>query len=73
MHCTELEDPAVELDAVDAARDRTRWLAAQTSAAEDQLAGALRTARTTGHGANELARRAYPAVSRPIALRVMRD
>ncbi|MCX4967055.1 hypothetical protein OHA98_20020 [Streptomyces sp. NBC_00654] len=73
VHCTELEDPAVELDAVDAARDRMRWLAAQTSAAEDQLAEALRTARSRGHGANELARRAAPAVSRPIALRMMRN
>ncbi|MCX4971129.1 hypothetical protein OHA98_41730 [Streptomyces sp. NBC_00654] len=73
VDCTELDAPAAELDGVDAARDRMRWLAAQTSAAEDQLAEALRSARSRGHGANELARRAAPAVSRPIALRMMRD
>ena len=67
----ELDMPPAELDAVDAARDAKLYAKYLDRLADDQLGEALKSARKTGHGANELARRVDPAVSRPIALRMM--
>ncbi|GGV51372.1 hypothetical protein [Streptomyces spectabilis] len=67
----ELDTPPAELSAVDAARDAKLYAKYLDRLADDQLEGALVAARKSGHGANDLARRAAPAVSRPIALRMM--
>ncbi|GAA2629499.1 hypothetical protein [Streptomyces axinellae] len=64
-------DTPAELDAVDAARDAKLYAKYLDRSADDQLEEALMTARESGHGSNELARRVAPAVSRPIALRLM--
>ncbi|KMS74191.1 hypothetical protein ACM01_14820 [Streptomyces viridochromogenes] len=67
----ELDTPPAELHAVDAARDAKLYARYLDRRADDQLEDALTAARKAGHGANDLARRAAPAVSRPIALRMM--
>ncbi|MFD8088633.1 hypothetical protein [Streptomyces malaysiensis] len=68
----ELDTPPAELDAVDAARDAKLYAKYLDRLADDQLEEALRAARETGHGANELARRVDGAISRPVALGMMR-
>ncbi|WP_275558507.1 hypothetical protein [Streptomyces sp. 5-6(2022)] len=69
----ELDAPPAELDAVDAARDAKLYAKYLDRLADDQLEEALSAARKAGHGANELARRVDGAVSRPIALAMMRS
>jgi hypothetical protein len=71
VHSDELDTPPAELNAVDAARDAKLYAKHLDRLADDELEGALTAARKAGHGANDLARRAAPAVSRPIALRMM--
>ncbi|MFC7794607.1 hypothetical protein [Streptomyces cinereoruber] len=68
----DLEEPPAELAAVEAARDAKLYARHLDSRADDQLANALNAARAKGHGANELFRRQAPALSRPVALRIMR-
>lgn len=67
----DLDAPPAELNDVDAARDAKLYARHLDRRADSQLEDALSAARKAGHGANELARRAAPAVSRPIALRMM--
>lgn len=67
----EMDTPPAELAAVEVARDAKLYAKHLDRRADDQLEEALKVARTVGHGANDLARRAAPAVSRPIALRMM--
>lgn len=66
-----LEAPAPEIAAVEAARERKFYVALLDAQADDALTNALAAARAAGHGANRLAERAAPAVSRPVALRMM--
>lgn len=54
------------------ARDRKLYAALLDQLADDALTTALHAAREAGHGANRMAELAYPAVSRPVALRMMR-
>ncbi|MFE9844661.1 hypothetical protein [Streptomyces goshikiensis] len=68
----DLDEPAAELAVVEAARTAKLYARHLDSRADDQLEDALLAARAEGHGANELARLAAPALSRPIALRMMR-
>lgn len=68
----ELAEPPAELAAVEMARTDKLYARYLDSIADDHLEGALNAARAKGHGANELARLAAPALSRPIALRMMR-
>ncbi|MFF2262008.1 hypothetical protein ACFVVJ_26045 [Streptomyces albidoflavus] len=68
----DLDTPLPELGAVDAARDAKLYAKYLDRRADDQLEDALTAAREAGHGSNDLARRVAPAVSRPIALRMMR-
>ncbi|MGW2841796.1 hypothetical protein ACWCWD_28925 [Streptomyces sp. NPDC001493] len=65
------ETSPAELRAVDIARDAKLYARYLDRTADSLLAEALWEAREAGHGANALARRAEPAVSRPIALRMM--
>ncbi|MFJ4880072.1 hypothetical protein ACIP93_33360 [Streptomyces sp. NPDC088745] len=67
----ELAQPAPEIAAVEAARDAKLRARHLDMVADGLLEDALSAARAAGHGANELARRAAPAVSRPVALRMM--
>ncbi|MFF9002596.1 hypothetical protein ACF1GW_35765 [Streptomyces achromogenes] len=69
----ELETPPAELHAVDAARDAKLYAKRLDRLADEQLEEALIAAREKGHGANDLARRVHPAVSRPVALQMMRQ
>ncbi|MFJ1900477.1 hypothetical protein [Streptomyces sp. NPDC088115] len=62
-----------ELSAVDIARDAKLHAQYLDRTADSLLADALWEAREAGHGANVLARRVEPAVSRPTALRMMRS
>lgn len=68
----ELEhDTSAELDAVDAAKDAKLYAKYLDRRADEQLEEALPDARKAGHRPNFLARRVAPAVSKPIALRMM--
>lgn len=60
-----------ELAAVDAAREAVLHAGLLELLAHAQLGEALTEARRGGHGANALAERVAPAVSRPVALRMM--
>ncbi|MCX5176698.1 hypothetical protein [Streptomyces virginiae] len=68
----DLDEPADELAAVEEARTAKLYAKHLDSRADGQLEEAFLAARAKGHGANELARLAAPALSRPIALRMMR-
>lgn len=67
----DLDAPPAELDAVDAARDAKLYVKHLDALADDQLEEALQAANAAGHPRNYLAARVHPAVSRPIALRMM--
>ncbi|MFD0352883.1 hypothetical protein ACFVHW_03925 [Streptomyces sp. NPDC127110] len=68
----ELDPAPPEIEALDIARDAKLYSIFLESKTTDDLAKAMSTARTAGHGANELARRVEDVVSRPVALRWMR-
>ncbi|MFD4921128.1 hypothetical protein ACFWNE_07390 [Streptomyces goshikiensis] len=68
----DLDEPAGELAAVEKARTAKLYAKHLDTLADAQLEEAFLAARAKGHGANELARLAAPALSRPIALRMMR-
>ncbi|MFF1347573.1 hypothetical protein ACFVZJ_16550 [Streptomyces sp. NPDC058322] len=73
VECDQLAPPAPEMSALEAARERKLYLRLLGLLADQELADALRAARAVGaHSANQLADYVYPAVSRPIALRMMR-
>ncbi|MGW0032140.1 hypothetical protein ACWDXD_20220 [Streptomyces sp. NPDC003314] len=68
-----LDEPPTELAAVEAARDMKLYARHLDSRADDQLDEALNEARAKGYGANRLFRLQAPALSRPVALRLMRS
>ncbi|MFF8994062.1 hypothetical protein ACF09H_29875 [Streptomyces sp. NPDC014983] len=70
--CDQIERPADWLAALETARERKLYVRLLDVLADDALEGALRSARSAGPSANWLADFVYPAVSRPIALRMMR-
>ncbi|MGP4114638.1 hypothetical protein ACTWP5_27480 [Streptomyces sp. 4N509B] len=72
IEADDLKVPSPEIVAVEAARDDKLRASLLDRLADDALEGALSAARGAGHGANRLAELVYPAVSRPIALRMMR-
>ncbi|MFD9056150.1 hypothetical protein ACFWCM_12620 [Streptomyces albidoflavus] len=74
VDCTQLDAPSPEMAALEAARERKLYVQLLDTLADEQLKEALADARATGHySANALAAFAYPAVSRPIALRMMQN
>ncbi|OEV10546.1 hypothetical protein [Streptomyces nanshensis] len=68
----DLEEPPAEIAAVEAARDAKLHARHLDYLADERLEEALHAARAAGHGANALARMLEGAVSRPVALRMMR-
>lgn len=72
IESNDLDEPTAEITAVEAARDAKLYAKHLARQADIQLEDALMVARAANHGANDLARLAYPAVSRPIALQMMR-
>ena len=70
----ELGEPSAEIAALEAARDSKLYAQLLDTLADEQLEEALTAARATGNrSANALAAFVYPAVSRPIALRMMQS
>lgn len=72
VEADDLDEPAIELAAVETARTAKLHARYLGTLADTQLEDALLAARIKGHGANELARLVAPALSRPVALRMMR-
>lgn len=70
--CNQLDRPDGWLAALEAARERKLYVKLLDVLADDALEEALRVARPGAPSANWLADFVYPAVSRPIALRMMR-
>ncbi|MGA5820874.1 hypothetical protein ACPC54_23775 [Kitasatospora sp. NPDC094028] len=71
--CNQLDEPAVELGALEVARERKLYVSLLNLLADQGLEDSLRAARAAdNYSANWLADFVYPAVSRPIALRMMR-
>ncbi|MGW5353378.1 hypothetical protein ACWERV_23065 [Streptomyces sp. NPDC004031] len=68
----DLDTPSPEIAAVEAARDAKLYARHLDFRANEMLEEALPAANAAGHGANALARLVDGAVSRPIALRMMR-
>ncbi|MFI0900490.1 hypothetical protein [Streptomyces sp. NPDC020983] len=68
----DLAEPSPEIAAVEAARDAKLYARRLDLIADARLEEALTQARAAGHGANALARLVDGAVSRPVALRMMR-
>ncbi|MGW4810572.1 hypothetical protein ACWEPB_02855 [Kitasatospora cineracea] len=69
--CDQLEEPAPEIVILEAARERKLYVGLLDQLADQELEEALQEARVTGASKNWLAGFVYPAVSRPIALRMM--
>ncbi len=69
--CDQLDEPAPEIVILEAARERKLYVALLDLLADRELEEALQEARATGASKNWLASFVYPAVSRPIALRMM--
>lgn len=69
--CDQLDEPAPEIVILEAARERKLYVGLLDLLADQELEEALQEARATGQSKNWLAAFVYPAVSRPIALRMM--
>ncbi|MGA5009018.1 hypothetical protein ACPCDX_29020 [Streptomyces koyangensis] len=70
----DLGKPSAEIAALEAARDSKLYAQLLDTLADEKLEEALTAARATGNrSANALAAFVYPAVSRPIALRMMQS
>ncbi|NEC96241.1 hypothetical protein G3I57_13110 [Streptomyces albidoflavus] len=70
----ELGEPSSEIAALEAARDSKLYAQLLDTLADEKLEEALTAARASGdRSANALAAFVYPAVSRPVALRMMQS
>lgn len=68
-----LDEPPAEIAKLEAARENKLHVRHLDLQADERLTQALTAARAQGsHSANHLAELVYPAVSRPIALRMMK-
>ncbi|MCG5121585.1 hypothetical protein ACRWOO_11405 [Streptomyces sp. NEAU-PBA10] len=69
-----LGEPSAEIAALEAARDSKLYAQLLDTLADEKLEEALTAARASGdRSANALAAFVYPAVSRPVALRMMQS
>ncbi|MFE1130779.1 hypothetical protein ACFW6R_29420 [Streptomyces albidoflavus] len=74
VDCTQLDAPSPKMAALEAARERKLYVQLLDALADAQLEEALTAARASGdRSANALAAFVYPAVSRPVALRMMQS
>ncbi|MCK2145293.1 hypothetical protein ACPCK9_26555 [Streptomyces koyangensis] len=70
----DLGEPSAEIAALEAARDSKLYAQLLDTLADEKLEEALTAARASGdRSANALAAFVYPAVSRPVALRMMQS